>query len=169
MIALLVERLVAAGAPSMTAALLKAEERWARPTLGAWTSTLRSATIRSWAASVGRTRLAPLLRLADAFWWAARQAGEPAPYKPTVAATYKRAIGIAYKDAIEIADLEIDGAISRSWACRDPRSGATFTKAFGRGYYQSREETRTMNYPSSEKTSMGASYLARPNTSPLQP
>jgi tRNA nucleotidyltransferase (CCA-adding enzyme) len=81
-----------------------------------------------WAASVGRTRLAPLLRLADAFWWAARAAGEPAPYKQTVAATYKRAIGIAYKDAIEIADLEIDGSDLEELGIRGPAVGMTLRK-----------------------------------------
>jgi hypothetical protein len=68
------------------------------------------------------------LRLADAFWWAARAAGEPAPYKPTVVATYKRAIGIAYKDAIEIADLQIDGSDLEELGIRGPAVGTTLRK-----------------------------------------
>jgi tRNA nucleotidyltransferase (CCA-adding enzyme) len=109
--------------PSMTSELLRAEEVFAADPFGERTPP--STVLRLWAASVGRTRLAPLLRLADAFWWAARQAGEPAPYKPTVVATYKRAIGIAYKDAIEIADLEIDGSDLEELGIRGPQVGTT--------------------------------------------
>jgi tRNA nucleotidyltransferase (CCA-adding enzyme) len=110
----------------MTRELLKAEERYAADPWG--DRTPPSTVIRSWAASVGRTRLAPLLRLADAFWWAARDAGEPAPYKPTVAATYKRAINIAYKDAIEIADLAIDGTDLEQLGIRGIEVGTTLRK-----------------------------------------
>jgi tRNA nucleotidyltransferase (CCA-adding enzyme) len=113
-------------APSMTSELLKAEERYAADPWGERTPP--SPIIRAWAASVGRTRLAPLLRLADAFWWAAREAGEPAPYKPTVAATYKRAITIAYKDAIEIADLAIDGTDLEKLGIKGPAVGVTLRK-----------------------------------------
>jgi hypothetical protein len=110
----------------MTSELLRAEEVFAADPFGERTPP--SMVLRLWAASVGRTRLAPLLRLADAFWWAARQAGEPAPYKPTVVATYKRAIGIAYKDAIEIADLEIDGSDLEELGIRGPAVGTTLRK-----------------------------------------
>jgi tRNA nucleotidyltransferase (CCA-adding enzyme) len=113
-------------APAMTSELLKAEERYAADPWGERTPP--SGVIRSWAASVGRTRLAPLLRMADAFWWAAREAGEPAPYKPTVAATYKRAINIAYKDPIEIADLAIDGTDLEKLGIRGPAVGVTLRK-----------------------------------------
>jgi len=124
-IALLVDRWHQLG-PSMTRELLRAEESFARDPFG--DRTPPGSVLRSWAASVGRTRLAPLLRLADAFWWAARAAGEPAPYKPTVVATYKRAIGIAYKDAIEIADLEIDGSDLEGLGIRGPAVGTTLRK-----------------------------------------
>ncbi|MDQ6770002.1 MAG: CCA tRNA nucleotidyltransferase [Gemmatimonadota bacterium] len=124
-IALLVDRWHQLG-PSMTRELLRAEESYAADPFG--DRTPPGSVLRSWAASVGRTRLAPLLRLADAFWWAARQAGEPAPYKPTVAAAYKRAIGIAYKDAIEIADLEIDGSDLEELGIRGPAVGTTLRK-----------------------------------------
>jgi len=89
-IAILVERWQQLG-PSMTSALLKAEEVYAGDPFA--DQYPPSSVLRTWAASAGRTRLAPLLRLADAFWWAARQAGDPAPYKQTVASMYKRAIG----------------------------------------------------------------------------
>jgi tRNA nucleotidyltransferase (CCA-adding enzyme) len=124
-IALLVDRWHQLG-PEMTRELLKAEERYAADPWGERTPP--SLVIRSWASSVGRTRLAPLLRLADAFWWAARDAGDPAPYKPTVAATYKRAINIAYKDAIEIADLAIDGTDLEKLGIRGPAVGVTLRK-----------------------------------------
>src|ERR1700674_2533180 len=112
--------------PSMTRELLRAEESFAADPFG--DRTPPGSVFRSWAASVGRTRLAPLLRLADAFWWAARQTNEPAPYKQTVAAAYKRAIGIAYKDAIEIADLQIDGSDLEELGIRGPAVGITLRK-----------------------------------------
>jgi tRNA nucleotidyltransferase (CCA-adding enzyme) len=124
-IALLVDRWHELG-PSMTRELLRAEEAYAADPWGERTPP--SSVLRAWAASVGRTRLAPLLRLADAFWWAARDAGEPAPYKPTVAATYKRAITIAYRDAIEIADLAIDGSDLEEMGIRGPAVGVTLRK-----------------------------------------
>jgi tRNA nucleotidyltransferase (CCA-adding enzyme) len=124
-IAILVDRWHQIG-PSMTTELLKAEERYAADPFG--DRTPPSSVLRTWAASVGRTRLAPLLRLADAFWWAARAAGEPAPYKPTVLATYKRAIAVAYKDAIEIADLAIDGSDLEELGIRGPAVGVTLRK-----------------------------------------
>lgn len=112
--------------PSMTRELLKAEERYAADPFGERTPP--SSVLRTWAASVGRTRLAPLLRLADAFWWAAHAAGEPAPYRPTVMATYKRAIAVAYKDAIEISDLAIDGSDLEELGIRGPAVGTTLRK-----------------------------------------
>ena len=105
-IALLVERWQQLGT-QMTSAMLKAEEVYAADPWG--DQHPPSAVLRTWAASAGRTRLAPLLRLADAFWWAARQSGEPAPYKQTIGSVYKRAIKIAYKDPISLSDLAIDG------------------------------------------------------------
>src|SRR5438552_1198302 len=105
-IAILVERWQQLG-QAMTDALLKAEEVYAKDPWG--DQYPPSSVLRQWAASAGRTRLASLLRLADAFWWAARQAGEPAPYKQTIGSVYKRAIKIAYKDPISLSDLAIDG------------------------------------------------------------
>ena len=125
-IALLVERWQQLG-PSMTAALLKAEEMGASDP---WSMDQYppGAMIRTWAASAGRTRLAPLLRLADAFWWAARQSGDPAPYKQTVASVYKRAIRSAYKDAIALSDLAIDGSDLEKLGLQGPAVGATLRK-----------------------------------------
>ena len=124
-IALLVERWQELG-PAMTAALLKAEEIYAADPWGEQYPP--SAVLRGWAASAGRTRLAPLLRLADAFWWAARQAGDPAPYKQTIGSVYKRAIKIAYKDPIALADLAIDGTDLEKIGIRGPALGATLRK-----------------------------------------
>jgi tRNA nucleotidyltransferase (CCA-adding enzyme) len=124
-IAILVEKWQQLGS-SMTRALLDAEERYAADPWGE--NTPSSGVMRQWASSVGRTRLAPLLRLADAFWWAAREAGEPAPYKPTIAATYKRAIKIAYKDAIEIADLAINGNDLQELGITGPAVGTTLRR-----------------------------------------
>jgi tRNA nucleotidyltransferase (CCA-adding enzyme) len=121
-IAILVERWQQLG-PSMTSALLKAEEIIADDP---WSDQYPpGAVLRTWAASAGRTRLAPLLRLADAFWWAARQAGEPAPFKQTVASVYKRAIKVAYKDPIAIADLAIDGTDLEKLGLQGPAVGTT--------------------------------------------
>lgn len=124
-IAILIERWQQIG-PGMTRALLDAEERYAMDPWGDRTPS--SAVMRSWAASAGRTRLAPLLRLADAFWWAAREAGKPAPYKQTVAAAFKRAVKIAYKDAIELADLAIDGSDLEKLGIRGPQVGVTLRR-----------------------------------------
>jgi tRNA nucleotidyltransferase/poly(A) polymerase len=125
-IAILVERWQQLG-PAMTTALLKAEEVGAADP---WSmdQSPSSAVLRTWAASAGRTRLAPLLRLADAVWWAARQSGEPAPYKQTVASVYKRAIKIAYKDAISLSDLRIDGSDLEKLGLHGPAVGATLRK-----------------------------------------
>lgn len=124
-IAILVERWQQLG-PAMTAALLKAEEIYAADPWG--DQYPPSAVLRTWAASAGRTRLAPLLRLADAFWWAARQAGEPAPYKQTIAQVYKRAIRSAYKDAISLSDLAIDGTDLEKIGITGPAVGTTLRK-----------------------------------------
>jgi tRNA nucleotidyltransferase (CCA-adding enzyme) len=66
-------------------------------------------TLRQWAAVAGRTRLASVLRLADARWWAEREAGMPAPATERIASVYRRALRIAYRDAIEVGDLAIGG------------------------------------------------------------
>jgi tRNA nucleotidyltransferase (CCA-adding enzyme) len=67
------------------------------------------AILRRWAGITGRTRFAPVLRIADAFWWAEREAGRPAPTKARIESVYRRAIRIAYRDPIEVADLAVNG------------------------------------------------------------
>jgi tRNA nucleotidyltransferase (CCA-adding enzyme) len=86
------------------------------------------AVLRRWAADAGRTRLAPLLRLADAFWWVSREAGEPAPSKARISSVYRRALRIAYHDPIEIADLAVDGNDLRELGVTGPAAGATLRK-----------------------------------------
>ena len=61
-------------------------------------------------------------------WWADRQAGEPAPYKQSVAAGDKREIRIAYKDAIAISDLASDGTDLEKLGVRGPAVGTTLRK-----------------------------------------
>jgi len=124
-IAILVERWQQLG-PAMTAALLKAEEIYAVDPWGEQHPP--GAVLRVWAASAGRTRLAPLLRLADAEWWAARRAGEPAPYKQTIASVYKRAIRTAYKDPIALSDLAIDGTDLEKLDIHGPAVGSILKK-----------------------------------------
>jgi len=65
--------------------------------------------LRSWAGHAGRTRLAPLLRIADAHWWAERERGRPAPSRERVESVYRRAIRIAYRDPVEVSDLAVNG------------------------------------------------------------
>ncbi|MES2357103.1 MAG: CCA tRNA nucleotidyltransferase [Gemmatimonadota bacterium] len=65
--------------------------------------------LRSWAGHAGRTRLASLLRIADAHWWAERERGRPAPSRERVESVYRRAIRIAYRDPVEISDLAVNG------------------------------------------------------------
>lgn len=83
------------------------------------------AALRRWAAIAGRTRLASVLRLADAMWWAEREAGLPAPSKQRVSSVYRRAIRIAYRDPIEIADLGITGGDLERIGIRGPAVGRT--------------------------------------------
>lgn len=65
--------------------------------------------LRAWAGATGRTRLAPVLRIADARWWAEREIGWPAPSRTRVESVYRRAIRIAYRDPVEVSDLAVDG------------------------------------------------------------
>jgi tRNA nucleotidyltransferase (CCA-adding enzyme) len=67
------------------------------------------ATLRRWAGLIGRTRLAPLLRLADARWWAERETGRVAPAQRLVESVYRRAVRIAYRDPVEVSDLAVNG------------------------------------------------------------
>ena len=89
-------------------------ERWTR--LGPEvTAALRAsepvgdAQLRRWAAAAGRTRLAPLLRTASAYWGGERAVGAPAPDAAAVRGAYRRAIRVAYRDPVELGDLAVDG------------------------------------------------------------
>jgi tRNA nucleotidyltransferase (CCA-adding enzyme) len=81
------------------------------------------AVIRTWAARTGRTRLAPVLRLAGAHWAAARDADAAAPSPQSVASAYRRALRIAYRDPIEVADLAIGGRDLEKLGLRGPAVG----------------------------------------------
>ena len=67
------------------------------------------AEVRRWAAAAGRTRTAPLVRLATARWSAMRAAGEVAPPAGAARSLYRRAVRAAFHDPIELADLAVDG------------------------------------------------------------
>ncbi len=67
------------------------------------------AVLRGWAGRAGRTRLPPLLRLADAHWWAEREIGRNAPSRSRVESVYRRAVLIAYRDPVEVSDLAVNG------------------------------------------------------------
>lgn len=86
------------------------------------------ATLRRWAALAGRTMLAPLIRLASAFWMRDRNAGLPAPPSASVRSAYRRAIRIAYRDPIEVADLAIDGEDLMSLGITGPAVGKTLRR-----------------------------------------
>ncbi len=67
------------------------------------------AVLRAWAGRAGRTRLAALLRLGDAHWWAERESGSGAPSRARVESVYSRAVRIAYRDPVSISDLAVNG------------------------------------------------------------
>jgi tRNA nucleotidyltransferase (CCA-adding enzyme) len=65
--------------------------------------------LRRCAAVTGRTRVAPLARLASAVWAGARATGGAGPAPERVRSIYRRLVRIAYRDPIEIGDLAVDG------------------------------------------------------------
>jgi tRNA nucleotidyltransferase (CCA-adding enzyme) len=67
------------------------------------------ATLRQWAAQVGRLRVSAFGRLAAALWWGAREAGESAPDLAAWRRVYRRLLRIAFRDPLEVADLAVDG------------------------------------------------------------
>jgi len=83
------------------------------------------AALRRWAATAGRTRLASVLRLADAQWWAECEAGIDAPSNSQVASVYRRAVRIAYRDPIEISDLAVSGRDLEKLGMSGPEVGRT--------------------------------------------
>jgi hypothetical protein len=136
--------LFAAADPSEVTATLKAlrfsnsETKWISSVLTAWTELAEKmkqalmradppgdSSLRKWAAVAGRTRLASVLRLADAQWWAERGAGLPAPSKEDVASVYRRALRIAYRDPIDVSDLAIGGSDLEHLGITGPAVGRT--------------------------------------------
>jgi hypothetical protein len=66
-------------------------------------------TVRRWVATMGRTRVRSVLRLAAARWTAARASGQSAPEAAIVKQLSRRAIVIAFRDPVELSDLAADG------------------------------------------------------------
>ncbi|MBA3340362.1 MAG: CCA tRNA nucleotidyltransferase [Gemmatimonadaceae bacterium] len=83
------------------------------------------AALRRWAAATGRTRLAPVLRLAGAQWWAELAAGLDAPSYSQVASVYRRAVRSAYRDPIELGDLAVSGRDLEKLGMSGPEVGRT--------------------------------------------
>ncbi len=108
-------------------------ERW--QSLGSeMTNSLASAsgpndsTLRRWAARTGRTMLAPVIRLASAFWACDRDRKKIAPSTAQIRSAYRRAIRIAYRDPIEVADLALDGDDLTGLGITGPAVGTTLRK-----------------------------------------
>src|SRR5437660_3460109 len=72
--------------------------------------------------------LAPLIRLASAFWMRDRNTGVSAPSSANVRSAYRRAIRIAYRDPIEVADLAVDGEDLMQLGITGPAVGKTLRK-----------------------------------------
>lgn len=94
-------------------------------------ASLQSATgaedsdIRRWVSTAGRTRFASVLRLADARWWAEREAGKTAPTASSVSSLHRRALRIAYRDPVELSDLAVDGTDLQKLGLSGPTLGKT--------------------------------------------
>jgi hypothetical protein len=84
--------------------------------------------IRKWVAVSGRTRFAQIYRLADAYWWAKRERGEPAPGKSRIESVYRRALRIAFNDPVEVSDLAVDGTDLAKLGIRGPEVGRTLRR-----------------------------------------
>ena len=69
------------------------------------------ADVRRWVAAIGRTQIAPFMRLAAAVWGSARDHGEPgaAPSAPAIRSLYRRMLRSAFHDAIDLWSLAVDG------------------------------------------------------------
>jgi tRNA nucleotidyltransferase (CCA-adding enzyme) len=81
-------------------------------------------TIRRWAATIGRTQLAELMRLVVARWDAMRAVGDQAPSPQRANSLYRRALRVAYRDPVELADVAVDGEdLQREGIARGPVLG----------------------------------------------
>ncbi|MGZ8456614.1 MAG: CCA tRNA nucleotidyltransferase [Gemmatirosa sp.] len=67
------------------------------------------ATLRRWAAQIGRVLVPALMRLAAARWAAERATGGAAPDAARVRALHRRLTRVAYRDPIALADLAVGG------------------------------------------------------------
>ncbi|MGI8618806.1 MAG: CCA tRNA nucleotidyltransferase [Gemmatimonadaceae bacterium] len=83
------------------------------------------ADIRRWVSVAGRTRFASVLRLADAKWWAEREAGQEVPTAPSVSSLHRRSLRIAYRDPVELSDLAVDGTDLQKLGLSGPALGKT--------------------------------------------
>jgi tRNA nucleotidyltransferase (CCA-adding enzyme) len=82
-------------------------------------------TLRRWAATAGRTRLASVFRVASARWGAERDAGVAAPTAERARSVYRRAVRIAYSDPIELTDLAVNGRDLEKLGITGPAVGRT--------------------------------------------
>ena len=87
------------------------------------TSGAGDADIRRWVSIAGRTRFASVVRLADARWWAEREAGQGAPTAASVSSLHRRALRIAYHDPVELSDLAVDGTDLQKLGLSGPALG----------------------------------------------
>lgn len=67
------------------------------------------AALRHLAASTGRTRVLPFLRVCSGLWRALEGHGGAVPGRRQTAQLYRRMARVAWRDPIEVADLAIDG------------------------------------------------------------
>lgn len=86
------------------------------------------AVLRRWAARAGRTRLASIMRLAHASWWAEREAGMSVPSSTTIRSAYRRGLKAAYNDPIELSDLAITGRDLEKLGLTGPEVGEGLRK-----------------------------------------
>ena len=114
-------------AVSWVSSLLEALTRLESPMRSALQSAVGAsdADIRRWVSIAGRTRFASVLRLADARWWAEREAGLDAPGSSAVSSLHRRALRIAYRDPVELSDLAVDGTDLQKLGLSGPKLGAT--------------------------------------------
>ena len=70
---------------------------------------LTDGRIRRWAATAGRTRIGPLLRLGAALWASKCEAGLLPNRVRRLTGLYRRTLQVAWRDPIELSDLAVDG------------------------------------------------------------
>jgi tRNA nucleotidyltransferase (CCA-adding enzyme) len=93
---------------------------------------ISDATLRAWAARIGRLRVSAFGRLAAALWAGALAAGESAPSAGAWRAVYRRLLVIAFRDPLDIADLAVDGDdLRRAGIPHGPALGRTLQHLVG--------------------------------------